>query len=87
MPADCCVCFCSRYSQDAMRPRFSTRAVAVAHFQTEIFLPSNCPIRQALGQVQSSKAAAQASACLQALRLLHMVNHALYLFAMICRAF
>ena len=66
-----------RYGRDAMKPRFSTEAGAPP-FQTRLFLPNNCPAvaRQVDGKQHSDKATAQASACLQALRLLHQVGGA-----------
>ncbi|KAK9795892.1 hypothetical protein WJX73_009969 [Symbiochloris irregularis] len=61
-----------KYSQHAMRPRFSTERIDnPPGFQSLVLLPSNCPVRQVQGNHHTTKSAAQASACLQALGQLH----------------
>lgn len=61
------------YASDAMRPRFQTSQVEKTKFQTRLYLPSNCPVRQVQGSVHLAKGTAQASACLEGIRQLHQV--------------
>ena len=61
-----------------LRPRFSTQILGekarVMGYQSSAILPNNSPVRIAQGQIQRTKALAQASASLEACKQLHQVG-------------
>ena len=59
-----------------LRPRFSTQVLgndARLGYQSSAVLPNNSPVRIAQGQIQRTRALAQASASLEACKQLHQV--------------
>ena len=69
-----CLCWC-RYT--VLRPRFSTQMLGedarLVGYRSSAVLPNNSPVRIAEGQVQRTRALAQASASLEACKQLHQV--------------
>lgn len=60
-----------------LRPRFSTQVLGedarLMGYQSSAILPNNSPVRIAQGQIQRTRALAQASASLEACKQLHQV--------------
>lgn len=71
-----CLSCCCRYT--VLRPRFSTRVlgedVRLLGYRSSAVLPNNSPVRIAEGQIQRTRALAQASASLEACKQLHQVR-------------
>ncbi len=67
--------FNCRYT--VLRPRFSTQVLGedarLMGYQSSAILPNNSPVRIAQGQIQRTRALAQASASLEACKQLHQV--------------
>lgn len=63
-----------------LRPRFSTQVLGedarLIGYQSSAILPNNSPVRIAQGQIQRTRALAQASASLEACKQLHQVSFA-----------
>ena len=61
-----------------LRPRFSTQVLGedarLLGYRSSAVLPNNSPVRIAEGQVQRTRALAQASASLEACKQLHQVR-------------
>ena len=61
-----------------LRPRFSTQVmgedVRLLGYRSSAVLPNNSPVRIAEGQIQRTRALAQASASLEACKQLHQVG-------------
>ena len=73
-----------------LRPRFSTQVLGedarLVGYRSSAVLPNNSPVRIAEGQVQRTRALAQASASLEACKQLHEVCPALLCSALPCPA-
>ncbi len=68
------------YRYTVLRPRFSTQVLGedarLMGYQSSAILPNNSPVRIAQGQIQRTRALAQASASLEACKQLHQVSFA-----------
>ncbi len=70
----------SKCRYTVLRPRFSTQVLGedarLMGYQSSAILPNNSPVRIAQGQIQRTRALAQASASLEACKQLHQVSFA-----------
>ncbi len=62
------------YRYVSMRLRFSTRKFGLRAGQSTVVLPAVAPIRSAEGQVMGNLDDAKASACVEAIKLMHEVG-------------